>query len=277
MIKQKPLNVCWLVAAMLCLTGWLPVATSAPLLPYWAVQSFEPGAAIDNPFFPMTDPRPRIYSGDKEEDGEIVTESFELTNLGPGPVILGVQTQIQRDRAFEDGLLVEETLDYYAQDTDGNVWYFGEDVTNYIYDDDDNLVETNNESAWRADVNDALPGIIMPGFIAIGFNYFQEYAVEDEALDHGTLFAADQMVSIDFGDFDGALQILEGNLLEPDAREFKYYAPGQGLILVEEGLDEQLMNPEIRVELVQIVPIPAAAWLFLSALGLLLGIHRRLA
>lgn len=31
------------------------------------------------------------------------------------------------DRAFEDGELIEETFDWYAQDVDGHVWYMGED------------------------------------------------------------------------------------------------------------------------------------------------------
>jgi hypothetical protein len=252
-------------------------AGAAALLPYYQVQTFDPSTVIDNPFFPMTDPRRFIYEGSKEEDGELVTERFELTNIGAGPVILGVQTQVQLDRSFEEDLLVEETHDYYAQDTAGNVWYFGEDVTNFVYDDDGNLIDTNNASAWRAGINDALPGLVMPTILAIDFNYFQEYAVADDALDDATLFAKDQMVSIAFGDFSGVLQILEQNQLDPDAREFKYYAPGQGLILVEEGLDESLMNPEISVALVEIVPvpIPAAAWLFGSALMMLGWIRRR--
>ena len=47
--------------------------------------------------------------GEGEDDkGEAFTARFELTGMGPGPKIFGVQTTIQRDRAFEDGLLVEE-------------------------------------------------------------------------------------------------------------------------------------------------------------------------
>ena len=49
--------------------------------------------------------------------------------LGARPVILGVQTTVLRDRAFDKALLVEDTLDYFAQDVTGNVWYLGEDVT----------------------------------------------------------------------------------------------------------------------------------------------------
>ena len=271
MKRLAGVSVCFLT---ICVYLTLGNAQAAPLLPYYAVQTF--GSAVpDNPYFPMTSSLTRIYAGEKEEEGEIITERFELTNQGMGPVILGVQTWIQRDRAFEGELLVEDTFDYYAQDTDGNVWYFGEDVTNYIYDDDDNLIETTDESAWRAGVNDALPGIIMLSNLAIPFNYFQEYAVDDEALDHGTIFSVGNDISIGFGMFSDVLQILEGSVLEPDAREFKFYAPNVGLIRVDEGLDELLMNPEITLELVQEVPIPAAALLFPFGLAGGLGWMRR--
>ena len=125
----------------------------------------------------------------------------------------------------------------------GNVWYFGEDVTNYRYDEAGNLIGTDSESAWRAGVNGALPGFIMPAYLTLGFNYFQESAPIDGALDQATTIAIGQFVSIDFGDYNNVLKVLETSDLIPDLREFKYYAPGQGLILVEEGLSADLSNP----------------------------------
>lgn len=257
------------------------LATAAPLLPYWAVQTFEPGAPIDNPFFPMTDfANTYVYQGEGEDDeGEVFIGQSQLTNLGPGPVILGVQTQIQRDEEFEDGLLIERTFDYYAQDTAGNVWYFGENVTIFEYDDDDNLIGMSNDGEWIAGEGDNLPGIIMlAGPQPIGFNYYQEYA-PGIALDNGTTFSVDNEVTIDLGTYAGVLQILEGNEIDPDAREFKYYAPGTGLILVAEDLNEMFQDPETVFELVAIrpIPVPASAWLFGSALGLLGWIRRRTA
>ena len=43
-------------------------------------------------------------------------------------MIDGVRTRVVFDRLFLDGTLAERTYDYYAQDDDGNVWYFGEDT-----------------------------------------------------------------------------------------------------------------------------------------------------
>lgn len=242
-------------------------ASAAPLLPYFGAQTFNPGAPIDNPYFPMPQNVVNTYEGSFEDEGEIVTEGFELSNIGPGKTLLGVPTWTQLDRAFEGDLLVEETHDYYAQDTDGNVWYFGEDVVNYVYDDDDNLVSTNTSSSWLAGVNDALPGIIMLSESIVDFNYFQEFAVADDALDFATIKSVGNTITIGLGTFTNVIQILEGSVLESDFREFKYYAPGIGLILAEEGLDENLMNPELTVELISSVPVPAALPLFISALA----------
>lgn len=240
------------------------LAQAAPFLPDFESATFVPGAPVDNPYFPLLDTRTRIFEGDGER--------FELTVLGPGPVILGVQTTTQLDRAFEDDRLVEETFDFYAQDTDGNVWYLGEDVTNYVYDAMGNLIETNSESAWRAGINDALPGWIMPADLTLGFNYYQEFAEEDEALDEGTTNAIGLAVSLDIGDFEDVLRVLETTAIEPDARGFKYYAPGVGLILEEEGLDADLENPELVLELTQVVPEPGtAALLVLGVLVLATG------
>jgi PEP-CTERM motif len=241
-------------------------ALAVPFLPDLGAATFT-GAAPDNPYFPMREDQRRTFVA--REDGNIV-EKFILENIGAGPVILGVQTFIQLDRAFERSevtgklQIVEKTFDYYAQDTDGNVWYFGEDVTNYVYDPvTGELIGTNDESAWRAGISGALPGFIMPVNLTIGFNYYQEFAALDEALDEGTING----LGLSIDGYDDVLRVFETSALSPGSRGFKYYAPGIGLIREEEGLDADLMNPELVVRL---VPEPAALALFglgVAALG----------
>lgn len=246
-------------------------AVAAPVLPHFDAANFINGTAIDNPYFPMTASGTRIYEG--LVDG--VVEQFRLTNLGPGPVLLGVQTFIQRDRAFEDGLLVEQTFDYYAQDIDGNVWYFGEDVTNYEYDDDGNLIGTDNDSAWLAGENSGLPGYIMPSDLSAGFSYYQEFAPFDAAIDEAQTLASDFVLSLITGEYTDVLVVLETLATEPDARGIKYYVPGFGLIAEDEGVALDFMDYEARIQYVKTIPVPAAVWLFGSALLGFTGLRRR--
>ncbi len=253
------------------LAGLITSTQAMPVLPDFDVDNFDPNAPINNPYFPILDfSNTYVYEGEFEEEGEIVTEGFSLTNINMGPMVLGVQTTTQLDRSYEDGVLVEETHDYYAQDVHGNVWYMGEDVKNFIYDDDGNLIETNNEGAWLAGVNGALPGYIMPVDLTVDFEYFQEFAENDEALDVGRIFATGELISLEIGEFHNVLRTLETNpFFEPDSREFKYYVPGLGLILIEEGLNEALEDPELVVELVDIVTVPEPPSVILLSFGLM--------
>jgi hypothetical protein len=227
-------------------------AIAAPTLPDFGAATFEPNQPVDNLYFPLTEGVTRIYAGERIDGNETILERFELETLGPGPTILGVQTTVQRDRAFENNVLVEDTLDYYAQDTTGNVWYFGEDVTNFLFDSMGNPAGTDSVGTWRAGVNNGLPGYIMPADLTIGFNYYQEFAPNDDAVDQATTISIEEMVSIDIGKFSNVLKVLETSELNPDFRELKYYAPGRGLVFVEEGVDANLMDPEFTIELTRI-------------------------
>lgn len=227
----------------------LAFATAKPVqaetvLPTFNAANFTGNPAITNPYFPVVEGQVRSYVGAPAD------EQFVFTGLGAGPTILGIKTFVIRDSATEGGLLVEDTLDYYAQDKDGNVWYFGEDVTNYHYDRDGNLVGTDTASAWRAGVNGALPGYIMPASLAIGFNYYQEHAPQDDALDEGTTFAIVPSVTVQAGTFTNVVKVLETTDLDNHARGFKYYAAGIGLIKEEEAVRPNFKHPRQTFELV---------------------------
>ncbi len=250
-------------------------AAAAPVSPDFDAAVFEPGAAIDNPYFPV---RPDAVSAYEGTDDDGATERAVQSTVGAGPELLGVRTTSVRDRVTVDGVVVEDTFDYFAQDAAGAVWYFGEDVTNYRYDAEGTLMGTDTASAWLSGENGARPGTIMPADPEVGFGYYQEFAEADEALDQGTIFATGQTVTIGLGTYDDVLAIIETNPFEPDLRELKYYAPGQGLILAEEDLDEGFSNPGLRLELVEVAPVPLPAGLPLLG-GALAGLAalRRLA
>jgi hypothetical protein len=241
---------------------WAGGAWGLTVLPSFDADAFRPDARIDNPYFPLATGQKTVLFARGEDDGEAFTERSELTVLKRrGPTILGVRATVQRDRAYEDSLLVEDTFDYYAQDRKGNVWYLGEDVTNYHYDDDGKLTGTDNASAWRAGVNGARPGYIMPAEPDVGFSYFQESAPGDGALDEARIASRGEVVAVEAGVFRNVLKILESTALEPGALGYKYYAPGVGIIREDEGLDASLGNPTLVFGAVKVAPVPLPAGL----------------
>jgi hypothetical protein len=226
----------------------LTLAVSTPawaetVLPTFNAGNFTGNPVPTNPYFPVVEGEVRQYVGAPAD------EQFTFLGLGVGPTILGIKTFVIKDSAVEGGLLVEETFDYYAQDKSGNVWYFGEDVTNFIYDRDGNLISTNNSSAWRAGVNGALPGYVMPASLAVGFNYYQEHAPADSALDEGTTFEIVPNMTVGGQTYTNVIKVLETTDLDQHARGFKYYAAGVGLIKEEEAVRPNFKHPRQTFEL----------------------------
>jgi hypothetical protein len=242
-------------------------AIADAVLPNFSSAVFVPGAAVDNPYFPLIDPNTRVFVGGHER--------FELTNLGTGPTLAGVKTTTQRDRSFENGRLVEDTFDYYAQDTHGNVWYMGEDVTEFIYDANGRLTNTTHESAWRAGVHNAQPGFIMPADRTVGFSYFQEFSPADAALDQAMTFASGLTLATRNATYMNVLKVLETNRFEPNAPEFKFYAPGVGLVMSQEGLSTNLEHADLTFQQTGPVPEPATLTLLTLGLGAAVSARRR--
>lgn len=235
-----------MLALFSALSAPTPLLAAPPTLPEFDQTDFITPAA--NPYFPLDAGISRTFRGTRT-DGDPVVEQFVLTVQGPGPTILGVPTITVLDEAFEDGLIVERTFDYYAADAEGNVWYFGEDVTNFRYDDEGKLLGTDDTSAWRAGVNGALPGISVPANPEVGLTLFQEHAPDDEAMDYAEVLAIDLDVTGPAGAFSKVMKTFESSTIETDLREYKYYAPGFGMIRADEDMSEALDDPAVIVEL----------------------------
>ena len=254
--------------ATLAIFAGTAVPASAVTLPDFSAATFIPGTVIDNPYLPWIEGARSAQVGSAVEDGEAVVERDQQDVLGKGPKILGVRTTAVVDRGFEDGVLTERTRDYYAQDTDGNVWYMGEDSVAYEYDDDGKLIGKSTEGSWRAGRHHAQPGYAMPAGLELGFGYYQEFAPKDEALDKARTYGLLDALEVGGKTYSKVLQVLETSGIELDAREFKYYAPGVGLIRAEEDLDPSLANPRITLDRVKVAPVPLPPALGLLGLGL---------
>ncbi len=154
-------------------------------------------------------------------------ERVEVTVTADTKVIMGVTTQVITDQVFVDGELLEDTIDWYAADNFGNVWYFGEETAEY-----ENGQIASTEGSWEAGADGALPGIIMLAHPEVGDAYRQEF-YEGEAEDVARVYAVDESVTVPKDAYALVLVTEDWSLLDPDVHERKWYAPGIGVVFEE--------------------------------------------
>jgi hypothetical protein len=197
-------------------------------------------ATIDNPYFPLQPGTTFIYGG--QMPGGFERDEFAVTHNTR--VILGVTCVEVHDSVFTNGVLTEDTLDWFAQDRDGNVWYFGENT----HELEDGLI-TTIAGTFMGGVNGDKPGIIMKAHPAVGDFYRQEFSLNN-AEDFAQTLSLDEVVTVHAGTFNHCLKSEETTPLEPDLLEDKFYAPGVGNILTVD------VNTGARSELVRIIREP---------------------
>jgi hypothetical protein len=196
-------------------------------------------AEIDNPYWPMQPGSRWVYS---EADAEGNEMRVEVTVTDDTREILGISATVVHDVVSQDGEVIEDTFDWYAQDVDGNIWYLGEDTKEY-----ENGVVVSTEGSWEAGVDGALAGILVPGTPEVGLAYRQEYYA-GEAEDNGEVLSLDERVEVPYGTFDGCLQTEDTTALDPEVLENKYYCQGVGPVLAVDlaagGAREELVTFE---------------------------------
>ena len=180
-------------------------------------------AVIDNPYMPLKPGMRWVYDGTDDDE----TEHIEVVVLDETKEVLGIPAVVVRDTVSDaDGQVVEDTYDWYAQDRDGNVWYLGEDTTEF-----ENGEPAAKTGSWEAGVDGAYAGIVMPADPVEGHAYRQEY-YKDEAEDLGEIIAVGAgPETVAAGTYDDLVVTRDWNPLDPDVVEEKTYAPGVGFIL----------------------------------------------
>jgi len=196
---------------------------------------------IDNPWLPLLPGAEWTY---ESSEGETVT----VTVTDRTREVAGVTTTVVRDVVTdEDGEVVEETDDWFAQDRAGNVWYFGEDTVEY-----DDRGRPDRAGSWEAGVDGAEAGVVMLARPRRGDGYQQESAA-GEAEDRATVLSLDESLNLSSESFTGLLQTEETTPLEPGLVEHKYYARGTGLVF-----EETVSGGSDEAELVGFTPGEAA-------------------
>lgn len=191
---------------------------------------------IDHPYFPLRPGARWAYEGRSDEGPESkVVEVTAETKL-----VMGVLCVVVKDVVTLDGQLYEDTVDWFAQDRDGNVWNFGEETRKRTPDGG-----FTPAGSWEAGVGGALPGIVMPADPRPGAPFRQEY-LPGEAEDMARVLRADERLTVRAGSFVRVVVTRDWSPLDPGVAEHKHYAPGIGLIR-----EEAIEGDEYRMELVE--------------------------
>ena len=218
---MKPVSI--IFAVVCCVLGIAAVAADASRSP-----SYEPvlkpgdfSLSITNPYFPLPVGRTWVYRGIK--DGQTQIDRVTVT-ARTKRVAEGITTRVVRDVATHNGKLLEKTFDYYAQDTQGNVWYLGENTTAYLPNG-----KRDKSGSWQAGVRDGEPGIIMLANPQIPDAYRQEF-LRGQAEDTAWIISRGGTLNVPFGTVHHVLRSLEFARIEPGVVDQKLYAPGIGIV-----------------------------------------------
>lgn len=183
---------------------------------------------VDHPLFPLSSLKPKVFEGEERDPDtdEVIETRLESTVLPETDVVAGVEVTVLQEKDYENGELVESTLDYFAQHRDGTVYYFGERVDEY---EDGKII--GHEGQWLAGEGNNKPGIFMPAQLILNQTFEQEKA-PGVAEDRSKVVALDEAVTTPAGSFSGCMKTEDFSPLD-NVTEFKHYCPGVGLVREE--------------------------------------------
>jgi hypothetical protein len=171
---------------------------------------------VDNRWLPLSPGSARSYELGGEQSGTVTVSVSEEPRTVSGVAATVVETTWP-DRG---------TVDYYAQDRAGNVWWLG------------------REGLWEAGVGGAEAGLAMAADPRLGDGYRMAHAagvVEDRA----EVRSVSASVTVPAGHYDGCVDVETSSALVPGVRLLQTYADGAGLVRVV-----SLEGPEVSLELV---------------------------
>jgi hypothetical protein len=188
---------------------------------------------VDNPYFPLKPGTTYRHEGMKEGKKAVI----EYTVTHRTRQVLGVTNIVVIDKLYVGGRLEELAHDWYTQDRQGNVWYFGETIKEY----DAKGKQIPAQGMWEAGVDGAKPGIVMPAQPHQGQVFRPEF-YQGKAEDRYMIRDLSATVTTPYGTFTDVLVMSEQTRLEPGVLGLKYHARGFGQIkeLVAEGPPETL-------------------------------------
>jgi hypothetical protein len=176
---------------------------------------------IDNKYWPMHPGNHWVYR--EVENGEAQRVDVTVTNRTK--MLGGIEARVVHDRVSRNGETLENTYDWYAQDSHGNLWYLGEDTAEY-----ENGKLKTKEGSWAYGVDGAEPGVVVPANPTQGMSYREEYYA-GHAEDAAEVLNVGSQVQVPFGRFRGGMLTRNFSSIEPTVEEMKLYAKGVGPVM----------------------------------------------
>ncbi len=191
---------------------------------------------IDHPYWSM---RPgTVWHYTERGGGDVADVRVAVTERTT--LIEGVRARVVHDVVRVDDEIVEDTRDWYAQDSGGTVWYLGEATREY------DGTEVSTEGSWRYGRDGAQAGVILPARPRAGCGYREEY-FEGEAEDQARILSTQETLRTPTGLHRAVVQTANTSPVEPNVLENKFYARGLGPVL------ELDLSPALgRAELVRV-------------------------
>jgi hypothetical protein len=177
-------------------------------------------ANIDNPRWPMTVGSRWVYRVVDTSDGSVQRDVIKVTKQTK-MIADGIEARVVSDVVTDHGKPTEVTKDWYAQDSDGNVWYFGENTVEYKHG------KPSDNGTWQAGVDGNLPGLALPAEPKVGMSYREEYS-KGVAEDQSRVLALDGQAEVPAGHYKDVLMTEDFSPIEPKVSEIKFYAQGSG-------------------------------------------------
>jgi len=180
---------------------------------------------IDNPYVAFALVKRAVYEGKELEAGTGKTVKVRVVAIvrDKPETVAGVKVTVIEVSDFDDGELAEKTLDYYAQDRSGAVYYIGERV-----DDLEGGKVIGHGGQWMAGEKNARAGVFMPATPMVGDVFDQERA-PGVAQDRSTVIRTGLTVTVPAGICKDCIETEDFDPIKKTSQR-KIYCRGTGLV-----------------------------------------------
>jgi hypothetical protein len=204
---------------------------------------------ITNRWLPLRPGTQFIYEGHTVDGDERIPHRVVITVTDLTKEIDGVRNVVAWDRDYQAGELVEAELAFFAQADDGDIWHFGQ------YPEEYEEGEFVAAPTWIHGIKGAQAGITIRANYKPGDpSHAQGWGPEVGWTDRAKVHRVGQRTCVKAGCYDDVLVIAESSKEEPDAVQYKYYAPDVGNVRVGYGGKDPTRETLQLVKILQCTP-----------------------